>query len=405
MLIGVRLSDLGRRSRWLLAIASWIVPGRAGRDLLFPQSPLWMLRVAADRSCSSAAAGVVPAGRPARPPGRVATALASLFGVLAWLLVLAMLLLWPRCSAAALMAGSALPRIAVLTSGRGSNLLAILDAVANGTLDAEVAGVFSDKPGCGMPCAMPDASRWSRDASAYPDRADFDAELADAVAASHPDWIVCAGYCASSARASSLRRAPGQHPPSLLPRHRGAAHHAPRDRGRRRRARRQRALRRAELDAGAVVAQAVVPVRAGESAGLTSPHGCSPRASAAAGDAAAGGGQPDRGVAMAAWLDGHPLFKPLPSIVRRRFSGERANHDAPQTFSAPSCSWRPWLCRSAPSPLEPPQQLLPASEAPPAPAGVAAVRGPVPGVRPWSFAQHPRPCRWSPSTAGAGAWT
>ena len=33
-----------------------------------------------------------------------------------------------------------LPRIAVLASGRGSNLQAILDAIANGGLDAEVVG-------------------------------------------------------------------------------------------------------------------------------------------------------------------------------------------------------------------------------------------------------------------------
>ena len=35
-------------------------------------------------------------------------------------------------------------RIAVLASGRGSNLQAILDAFAAGVLDATVAGVFSD---------------------------------------------------------------------------------------------------------------------------------------------------------------------------------------------------------------------------------------------------------------------
>ena len=37
-------------------------------------------------------------------------------------------------------------RLAVLASGRGSNLQAILDAIAAGTLDAEIVGVFSDKP-------------------------------------------------------------------------------------------------------------------------------------------------------------------------------------------------------------------------------------------------------------------
>ena len=36
-------------------------------------------------------------------------------------------------------------RIAVLASGRGSNLQALLDAINDGTLAAEVVGVFSDK--------------------------------------------------------------------------------------------------------------------------------------------------------------------------------------------------------------------------------------------------------------------
>ncbi|HVJ36331.1 MAG TPA: phosphoribosylglycinamide formyltransferase, partial [Stenotrophomonas sp.] len=34
-------------------------------------------------------------------------------------------------------------RLAVLASGRGSNLQAILDAIASGALDAQVVGVFS----------------------------------------------------------------------------------------------------------------------------------------------------------------------------------------------------------------------------------------------------------------------
>ncbi|MEE7560109.1 phosphoribosylglycinamide formyltransferase, partial [Xanthomonas sp. Kuri4-2] len=37
-------------------------------------------------------------------------------------------------------------RLAVLASGRGSNLQAILDAIGAGRLDAEVVGVFSDRP-------------------------------------------------------------------------------------------------------------------------------------------------------------------------------------------------------------------------------------------------------------------
>ena len=38
-------------------------------------------------------------------------------------------------------------RIAILVSGRGSNLQAVLDAIAAGTLAARIVGVFSDRPG------------------------------------------------------------------------------------------------------------------------------------------------------------------------------------------------------------------------------------------------------------------
>ena len=38
--------------------------------------------------------------------------------------------------------------LAVLASGRGSNLQALLDAIAAGALPARIAGVFSDKPAC-----------------------------------------------------------------------------------------------------------------------------------------------------------------------------------------------------------------------------------------------------------------
>ena len=157
-------------------------------------------------------------------------------------------------------------RIAVLASGRGSNLLAILQAIAAGTLDADVVGVFSDKPDAPALHHVPTDARWSRDAKAFPDRASFDAELADAVAASRPDWIVCAGYMRILGEAF-VRRFRGRllniHP-SLLPKYRGLHTHA-------------RALEAGdrehgasvhfvipELDAGTVVAQVRVPIVAGD---------------------------------------------------------------------------------------------------------------------------------------------
>ncbi|GAA5005357.1 phosphoribosylglycinamide formyltransferase [Pseudoluteimonas lycopersici] len=208
---------------------------------------------------------------------------------------------------------SLLPRIAVLASGRGSNLQAILDAIADGKLDAEVVGVFSDKPDCEALLRVPEAKRWSRDAADYATRADFDADLADAVAAAHPDWIVCAGYMRILGDGFVARfagRTLNIHP-SLLPKHRGLRTHA-------------RALKAGdvehgasvhfvvpELDAGAVVAQAVVPVLEGDSADdlaqrvLAREHPLllATLRLAVAGRLAERDGR--------AWLDGHPLFKPL----------------------------------------------------------------------------------------------
>lgn len=153
-------------------------------------------------------------------------------------------------------------RLAVLASGRGSNLQAILDAIAAGKLDAQVVGVFSDKPDAQALQRVPESLRWSRTAKSCGSREGFDATLADAVESSTPDWIVCAGYMRILG-AAFIARFPGRivniHP-SLLPRYKGLHTH-------------QRVLDagdvehgasvhlvNAELDAGQVIAQARVPV-------------------------------------------------------------------------------------------------------------------------------------------------
>ena len=88
------------------------------------------------------------------------------------------------------------PRIAVLASGRGSNLQALIDAIAAGTLAAELVAVFSDRPlapaltrarDAGIPACV-------REAGGYPSRAEFDDALFADVAAVEPDFVVCAGY-------------------------------------------------------------------------------------------------------------------------------------------------------------------------------------------------------------------
>ncbi len=158
-------------------------------------------------------------------------------------------------------------RIAVLASGRGSNLQSLLDAIANGQLDAEIVGVLSDKPGAAALEKVPESLRWARSPRQFADREAFDAALADALAARHPDWIICAGYMRILGPAFVQRfqgRLINIHP-SLLPRHKGLHTHA-------------RAIEAGdtehgasvhfvvpELDAGTVIAQARVPVMAGDS--------------------------------------------------------------------------------------------------------------------------------------------
>lgn len=159
-------------------------------------------------------------------------------------------------------------RIAVLASGRGSNLQCLLDGIAAGQLHARIAGVFSDKPGAAALDKVAPAQRWARPPRDFDNREAFDAALGDAVAACAPDWIVCAGYMRILG-AGFVQRFAGRlvniHP-SLLPLHKGLHTHA-------------RALEAGdaehgasvhfvvpELDAGAVIAQARVPVLPGDDA-------------------------------------------------------------------------------------------------------------------------------------------
>ena len=88
---------------------------------------------------------------------------------------------------------SAPSRIAVLASGRGSNLQCLLDGIAGGQLHARIAGVFSDRPGAAALDKVAAAQRWARKPGEFASREAFDAALGDAVAASAPAWIVCAG--------------------------------------------------------------------------------------------------------------------------------------------------------------------------------------------------------------------
>jgi phosphoribosylglycinamide formyltransferase-1 len=87
-------------------------------------------------------------------------------------------------------------RIVALVSGTGSNLQAVIDAVAAGDLHIEIAAVGADRP---------DTFGVERSAAAgletfvvnfkdYATRADWDAALLDAVAAYKPDYVVSSGF-------------------------------------------------------------------------------------------------------------------------------------------------------------------------------------------------------------------
>jgi phosphoribosylglycinamide formyltransferase-1 len=93
-------------------------------------------------------------------------------------------------------AGARGSRIVVLASGRGSNLESVIDACAAGTLSAQVVAVFSNHAGApalelarsaGIPAVAQPLSKGQ-------ERREYDARLAEAVAAYRPDWIVLAGW-------------------------------------------------------------------------------------------------------------------------------------------------------------------------------------------------------------------
>ena len=164
--------------------------------------------------------------------------------------------------------GAVSARLAILISGRGSNMLAIARACAQGRLDATVAGVIADRAeatGLAAAAAL-GLSTTVVERGAHPDRASFERALAAELAALRPDLVVLAGFmrilgpelvAAWSGRMLNIH-------PSLLPRHPGLDTHA-------------RALAAgdtehgasvhlvtAELDAGPLVAQARVPVLPGD---------------------------------------------------------------------------------------------------------------------------------------------
>jgi formyltetrahydrofolate-dependent phosphoribosylglycinamide formyltransferase len=106
-------------------------------------------------------------------------------------------------------------RIAVLVSGYGSNLQAIIDAVAAGDLAAEIAVVVANREDAyglerarqaGIPTCCLTLAPYRK---AGRPRAAYDADLADLVAGYRPEWVVLAGWMHVLSPAF-LDRFPGQ---------------------------------------------------------------------------------------------------------------------------------------------------------------------------------------------------
>jgi phosphoribosylglycinamide formyltransferase-1 len=161
-----------------------------------------------------------------------------------------------------------LARVAVLASGRGSNLAAMLEARARGELPVEFVLVGSDKADAGALrlAEVANIPTLALDPRSYPDRRAFDLDLFARIGASGADFLVLAGFM-RVIDGEALRAWEGRiiniHP-SLLPKYRGLHTH-------------RRALKAgdtehgasvhfvtAELDGGPVIAQARLAVEAGD---------------------------------------------------------------------------------------------------------------------------------------------
>lgn len=121
------------------------------------------------------------------------------------------------------------PRIAVLVSGRGTNLQALLDAERAGQLGGHIVATLSNRPGVQALERASAAGKPARclDHTTFADRAAFDAALADCLDEFQPDLLVLAGFMRILTDAFIDRYAGRMlniHP-SLLPRYPGLHTH------------------------------------------------------------------------------------------------------------------------------------------------------------------------------------
>ncbi len=87
-------------------------------------------------------------------------------------------------------------KLVVLISGSGSNLQAIIDAIDNGSLNARIEAVVSNRPGAyGLERARRHGiESVALDHTTFDSRERFDRALAQSIDRFHPDLLVLAGY-------------------------------------------------------------------------------------------------------------------------------------------------------------------------------------------------------------------
>jgi phosphoribosylglycinamide formyltransferase-1 len=162
-------------------------------------------------------------------------------------------------------------RVAVLASGRGSNLQALLEAERADALGgATIVALATDREDCGAAAIARAAGRavFALGPKDFSSREAFDAALFGALDAAAPDLFVCAGYMrilSAAAVARTRGRMVNIHP-SLLPRHPGLrTHERVLEAGEREHGASVHQVT-AEVDGGPVIAQARVEVLPGDDA-------------------------------------------------------------------------------------------------------------------------------------------
>ena len=87
-------------------------------------------------------------------------------------------------------------RIVVLVSGSGTNLQAVIDAIADGRLNAEIVAVGSDVPGCrGLErAAAAGIETFTVAPGDFATRPEWNRALEEAAAAFQPDVVLLAGF-------------------------------------------------------------------------------------------------------------------------------------------------------------------------------------------------------------------